>query len=210
MASQSLDTNRQSESARTGSALDTAALDAAVADLQGRAALLGRPAVGGTHRAAPGGPPEGGRGGRGDRGRRVRRARGLETDSWWARDLWGGLSPLANHMGALEEVLGRVAVGRDPLPVRAVHTCANGQVVVDVVPATRADHLMFAGWGLHGQVWMQPGITRRRSALARHGPTAVEASTPPALPWCWVPATSRSCRRRTCCTCCSGRGAWLR
>jgi acyl-CoA reductase-like NAD-dependent aldehyde dehydrogenase len=34
MASQSLEANRQGESARTGAALDTAALDAAVADLR--------------------------------------------------------------------------------------------------------------------------------------------------------------------------------
>jgi acyl-CoA reductase-like NAD-dependent aldehyde dehydrogenase len=96
-------------------------------------------------------------------------AQGVEADSLWARDLWGGLSPLANHLGALEEVLGRVAVGRDPLPVRVVHTRPNGQVVVDAVPATRADQLMFAGWGLRGQVWMQPGITAEevRAGAAR-------------------------------------------
>ena len=168
MASQSLDTNRQSESARTGSALDTAALDAAVADLRAglpswvdlpleeRIELLrvARRRVG---EEAEGIVAAG------------CAAQGVETDSWWARDLWVGLSPLASHLGALEEVLGRVQAGRDPLPVGAVHTCANGQVVVDVVPATRADQLMFAGWGLRGQVWMQPGIAEEevRAGAAR-------------------------------------------
>ena len=168
MASQSLDANRRGSSARTGSVLDSAALDAAVADLRAglpswvdlpleeRIALLrvARRRVG---EEAEGMVAAG------------CAAQGLETDSLWARDLWGGLSPLASHMGAFEEVLGRVAVGRDPLPVRAVRLCADGQVVVDVVPATRTDRFTFAGWGLHGQVWMQPGITEEevRAGAAR-------------------------------------------
>ena len=47
--------------------------------------------------------------------------RRVSPDSWWARDLWTGWSPLVFHLSALEEVLGRVASGREPLPAGAVH-----------------------------------------------------------------------------------------
>jgi acyl-CoA reductase-like NAD-dependent aldehyde dehydrogenase len=168
MASQSLDTDRQGAPARTGSALDTAALDAAVADLRaGLPSWVDLPleerieVVRATRRRA--GQEADGIVAAGCA------AQGVPPDSWWARDLWTGWLPLVFHLSALEEVLGRVASGREPLPAGAVHARADGQVVVDVVPATRTDRLLFAGSGLHGQVWMQQGITEEqvRAGAAR-------------------------------------------
>ena len=167
MASQSLETDRQSES-RGGDAVDTATLDAAVADL--RAGLPSwvdlpveeRIAVVRATRRRAGQEAEG----------IVAAgcaAQGVSPDSWWARDLWTGWSPLVFHLSALEEVLGRIAAGREPLPAGAVHRRPDGQVVVDVVPATRTERLMYAGSGLRGQVWMQQGITEEqvRAGAAR-------------------------------------------
>ncbi len=85
-------------------------------------------------------------------------AQGISGDDRWAADLWIDLSPLLNHLSAFEEVLGRVAAGREPLPADAVTTRPDGQVVVGAVPATRLDALMLGGWGLRGEVWMQPGF----------------------------------------------------
>jgi acyl-CoA reductase-like NAD-dependent aldehyde dehydrogenase len=168
MASQMVGSTQQGAAARAGAGVDTAALDAAVADLRAglpswvdlpleeRIALL-----------------------RATRRRVGAEAEGIvaagsaaqvvPTDSMWARDLWTGWMPLVFHLSALEEVLGRVAAGRDPLPAGAVHARADGQVVVDVVPATLADRLTFAGWGLRGEVWMQSGIAEEqvRAGAAR-------------------------------------------
>jgi acyl-CoA reductase-like NAD-dependent aldehyde dehydrogenase len=85
-------------------------------------------------------------------------AQGIAEDSRWAADLWADLSPLPGHLSAFEEVLARVAAGREPLAAGAVHIRQDGQVVVDVAPATRKEHLLLGAWGLRGQVWMQPGV----------------------------------------------------
>jgi hypothetical protein len=86
-------------------------------------------------------------------------AQGIEPEGPWVGELWGGLSPLVLHLRAFEDVLGRVAGGREPLPASAVHTRSGGQVVVDVVPATRMHQVLFSGWGVRAQVWMQPGVS---------------------------------------------------
>jgi acyl-CoA reductase-like NAD-dependent aldehyde dehydrogenase len=168
MASQTLGSNRHGTAARAGAGFDTTALDAAVADLRaGVSSWVGLPLeerialVRATRRRV------------GEEAEGVVAAgcaaQGLSMDSPWARDLWSGWLPFVLHLSALEEVLGRVAAGREPLPVGVVHTRADEQVVVDVVPATRTDRLMFAGAGLRGQVWMQPGMTQEqvRAGAAR-------------------------------------------
>ncbi len=83
-------------------------------------------------------------------------AQGIARDSPAAADVWADLAPLTSHIAAFEEV-GRVAAGREPLPPRSLHTRPDGQVVVDVVPATRLEALLLGAWGLRGQVWMRAG-----------------------------------------------------
>ncbi len=100
-------------------------------------------------------------------------AQGITVDDRWAADLWVGLAPLLSHLSAFEEVLGRVAAGREPLAAGAVHTRPDGQVVVDAAPASRMAALLLGAGGLRGKVWMQPGVdaaeVRASAALAYRG-----------------------------------------
>ena len=50
------------------------------------------------------------------------------------------------------------AHGRPALPDGAVRTRADGQVVVDVFPATAYDALLLSG--IQGEVWMEPGVSK--------------------------------------------------
>ena len=86
-------------------------------------------------------------------------AQGVAVDGPWAGEHWETVTVLALHLKAFEDVLGRISAGREPVPADAVHTRPDGQVVVDVFPATRMDRLLFTPWDLRGQVWMQPGVS---------------------------------------------------
>ena len=86
-------------------------------------------------------------------------AQGVALDGPWAGEHWATWALLALHLKAFEDVLGRIAAGREPIRSGAVHTRPGGQVVVDVFPATRMDRLLFSPWNLRGQVWMQPEVS---------------------------------------------------
>lgn len=141
--------------------VDTAALDAAVADLRAglpswlalsfseRIALL-RAARRRVGEEAPGVVAAG------------CAAQGVTADGPWAGEHWSTWALLALHLKAFEDVLARIAAGGEPVPARAVHTRPDGQVVVDVFPATRIDRLLFTPWKLRGQVWMTPGVSADR------------------------------------------------
>jgi acyl-CoA reductase-like NAD-dependent aldehyde dehydrogenase len=86
-------------------------------------------------------------------------AQGLVPEGPWAWEHWVTLAPVARHLTAFEEVLGRIAAGREPVPVGSVRTRPGGQVVVDVFPATMWDRLLFTPWNLRGSVWAQPGVS---------------------------------------------------
>jgi acyl-CoA reductase-like NAD-dependent aldehyde dehydrogenase len=96
-------------------------------------------------------------------------AQGVRPDGPWAGELCFALLPLVNQLRALEEVLGRVAAGREPIPAHAVQVRPNGQVTVDVFPATRTNQLLYGAWNYRGRVWMQPGVgaEQARSEAAR-------------------------------------------
>ena len=81
----------------------------------------------------------------------------LAGEEWmsgpWA--LQRGLGQLSHTLTALEK-------GESPLPRGAVHTRADGQVVVDVFPANLFDRLLLSKFS--AQVWMQPGVTAENLA----------------------------------------------
>lgn len=85
-------------------------------------------------------------------------AQGAAPDGPWAGEHWVTLAILAFHLKAFEDSLSRVAADAEPLPSRAVHRRPDGQILVDVIPASRIHALLFSPWGVRGQVWMQPGV----------------------------------------------------
>ena len=89
-------------------------------------------------------------------------AQGVALDGPWAGEHWATWALLALHLKAFEDVLGRIASGGEPMPARSVHTRPDGQVVVEVFPATRMDRLLFTPWNLRGQVWMKPGVSEEQ------------------------------------------------
>ncbi|MGW2746300.1 aldehyde dehydrogenase family protein [Streptomyces sp. NPDC001450] len=140
----------------TSSALDTSALDQAVAalcrgaeswsatPLSERIALLERllPRVvaGSADMAAAGAS-----------------AKGYAPDSPWAAEDWmGGPWALVQNTAAQLHVLRRIAAGRDPLAAGAVRE-RDGRALVDVFPATGWDRLLLNGFS--AQVWTRPGTT---------------------------------------------------
>ena len=84
-------------------------------------------------------------------------AQGTAPDGPWIGHQWSAVWPFLQHLRAFEEVLGRIAAGKPPLPDSAVHTLANGQVAVDVFPVTWSEKVLYSG--SHTQVWIQPGVT---------------------------------------------------
>jgi aldehyde dehydrogenase (NAD(P)+) len=78
----------------------------------------------------------------------------------WMSGPWAvlkGLSVLVRSLEAIER-------GEPTFNPDAVHTRPDGQVVVDVFPATPLDRILLSGFS--AQVWMQPGVTAAN--LAEH------------------------------------------
>ncbi|MFD0391013.1 hypothetical protein ACFQ4K_29450 [Tistrella bauzanensis] len=93
--------------------------------------------------------------------------------------------------------------GTRPRHLRGLKTRAlpNGQLAVEVLPATHWDKVLFSG--VKAEVWMRPGIT----ALGLKDHVAASQSSPRPLGaagsrWFWGPATSPPSRRWTVCTSC--------
>lgn len=85
-------------------------------------------------------------------------AKGLHPDGEWGAEDWmTGPWALLQGITSLETCLRRVERGQSPLESKAVRTRPDGQVVVDVFPATRTDALLLNGY--RANVWMQPGLT---------------------------------------------------
>jgi acyl-CoA reductase-like NAD-dependent aldehyde dehydrogenase len=99
----------------------------------------------------------------------VARAQGIALDGQWAGEPWATLVTMVQWPRAWETVLGRLADGREPLPASAVRTRPDGQVVVDVFPATWRERALFGAYGYRTEVWMQPGTTAEevRAGAAR-------------------------------------------
>jgi hypothetical protein len=86
------------------------------------------------------------------------KAKGLSMDSPLAGEEWlGGPFGFIDAINALETTLVRIASGSDVLEGIKVHTRPDGQVVLDVLPFTSSDKLLFSGSS--AQVWMEPDVT---------------------------------------------------
>jgi len=86
------------------------------------------------------------------------KAKGLSMGSRLAGEEWiAGPYGFIEAINALETTLERIASGADVLDGIKVRTRPEGQVVLEVLPLTTSDKLLFSGSS--AQVWMQPGVT---------------------------------------------------
>jgi hypothetical protein len=104
-------------------------------------------------------------------GCRYRGQRHASTSAWvaeeWTINIWVFVQAINTQI----LVLKRVLAGHEPVNADAVHTRPDGQVVVDVFPATGYDRLLLNGY--KGQVWIEPGVnaeqTRAEAAALYRG-----------------------------------------
>ncbi len=86
------------------------------------------------------------------------KAKGLSMDSPLAGEEWlGGPYGLIDTINTLEATLTRIEDGSDVLDGYKVSEHRDGQVVVQVMPSTVADKLLFSGSSV--EVWMEPEVT---------------------------------------------------
>jgi len=86
------------------------------------------------------------------------KAKGLSMGSRLAGEEWiAGPYGFIEAINALETTLERIASGADVLDGIKMRTRPEGQVVLEVLPLTTSDKLLFSGSS--AQVWMQPGVT---------------------------------------------------
>lgn len=86
------------------------------------------------------------------------KAKGLSMDSPLAGEEWlGGPYGLIDTINTLEATLTRIKDGSDVLDGYKVSEHRDGQVVVQVMPSTVADKLLFSGSSV--EVWMEPEVT---------------------------------------------------
>ncbi len=86
------------------------------------------------------------------------KAKGLSMDSPLAGEEWlGGPYGMIDAINALETTLTRISAGGDVLDGLTVRTSEAGQVVVDVLPVSASDRILFSG--STAQVWMEPEVT---------------------------------------------------
>lgn len=86
------------------------------------------------------------------------KAKGLAVDSPLAGEEWlAGPYGMVDAINALETTMARIATGGDVLDGFAVSTNEDGQVLIDVLPASVSDRILFSGSS--AQVWMEPGVT---------------------------------------------------
>src|SRR5246500_4371019 len=96
------------------------------------------------------------------------------TSSWVAEDWLTGVWAFVQGVNTLALVLKRILAGQEPVKADAVHTRADGQVVVDVFPVTGYDRLLLNSY--KAQVWIEPGVsaeqTRAQAAALYRGTDA--------------------------------------
>jgi hypothetical protein len=86
------------------------------------------------------------------------KAKGLALDSPIVGEEWlAGPYGMIDAINALEMTMVRIASGNDVLDGFSVSTTADGQVLVEVLPASASDRLLFSGSS--AQVWMEPEVT---------------------------------------------------
>ena len=86
------------------------------------------------------------------------KAKGLTMSSPIAGEEWiAGPFGVIDALNSLEVTLTRLSEETDILHGHAMHTRPNGQLVVDVMPSTAVEKLLFSG--SRAEVWMDPSIT---------------------------------------------------
>ena len=87
------------------------------------------------------------------------KAKGLALDAPLAGEEWlAGPYGMIDAINALEMTMMRIASGTEVLDGFAVSTNDDGQVVVDVLPVSASDRILFSG--SKAQVWMEPDVTK--------------------------------------------------
>src|ERR1700742_4757801 len=102
-------------------------------------------------------------------------AKGIASTFAWVAEEWTiNIWVFVQAINTQILVLKRILAGHDPVDADAVHTGPDGQVVVDVFPATGYDGLLFNGY--KAQVWIEPGVsaeqTRAEAAALYRGTDA--------------------------------------
>jgi aldehyde dehydrogenase (NAD(P)+) len=91
------------------------------------------------------------------------KAKRIPVDSPLVGEEWmSGPWALLKGVSVLIRTLTTIEKGETPYDAGAVHTRPDGQVVVDVFPATLYDRLLLSGYS--AEVWMQPGVTKENLA----------------------------------------------
>ncbi len=87
-------------------------------------------------------------------------AKGYAPGSTGAGEEWlAGPGLLIRNARLLRESLIELAGGRKPRIAGGLHTRPDGQLIAHVFPAWRYDRLLL--FGVTGEIWMKPGVTRR-------------------------------------------------
>ena len=86
------------------------------------------------------------------------KAKGLDVDSPLAGEEWlAGPYGMIDAINALETTMTRISSGTDVLDGLRVSANDDGQVLVEVLPASVSDRILFSG--STAQVWMNPDVT---------------------------------------------------
>jgi hypothetical protein len=89
-------------------------------------------------------------------------AKGIASTSAWVAEEWTtNIWVFVQAINTQIMVLKRVLAGHEPVNADAVHTGTDGQVVVDVFPATGYDRLLLNGY--KAQVWIEPGVSAEQT-----------------------------------------------
>jgi acyl-CoA reductase-like NAD-dependent aldehyde dehydrogenase len=95
-------------------------------------------------------------------------AKGIASTSAWVAEEWTiNIWVFVQAINTQILVLKRVLAGHEPVNADAVHTRPDGQVVVDVFPATGYDRLLLNGYT--GQVWIEPGVSAEQTRAEAAG-----------------------------------------
>src|ERR1700722_12301367 len=89
-------------------------------------------------------------------------AKGIPSTSAWVAEEWTiNIWVLIHAINTQILVLKRILAGHEPINADAVHTRPDGQVVVDIFPATGYDRLLLNGY--KAQVWIEPGVSAEQA-----------------------------------------------
>ena len=133
-------------------------------------------------------------------------AKGLDPDGYeGAEELLSSVGVVGRLAQELRRSLDEIAQHGRPRIPGALRHVPGGRVVAGVMPRTGYDRLLLAKQ--RGEVWMQPGVSPRRSPPARPPPTATPRPTGASASSSGRATWARS-GRTTSCTGSSSRARW--